>query len=722
MLLVSTLALVLLALHVPALAAVTPAATPTRTQDQALSSPGDVPDGDYGAAVAMDRDTMVVGAFDFFGSGSGAAYVYIWDGSKWAYQDTLTPSDGMDGDSFGYAVEIEGDTVVVGAPDNDKTANNAGAAYVYTRSGSTWSEAAVLRVDYPDASGDRLGEALALQDDTLLVGAGSYEIGGKFHGAVHVFVGSGADWKLDDTLVPSDPVGLDNFGSSAIAIDGRTALIGAFTQDSGAKDRVGAAYVFDREGDTWTERASKLTAPGEPENGNFGFSVALEGRTAIVGAYGIDGNRGAAYVFEDDGTGFSHAQTLSASDGASGDYFSEGLAMQGGLAVVGAEAADSGSGAAYVYRHDGSSWVEEEQLLASDSAGADGLGWACAISGDTVAVGAPWYPDFGGAGRVLLYEGMLGPYDPVELAGATRYETAIAASQEAFPNGADTVVIATGENWPDALGGAALAGAYDAPILLTLTATLPDAVAAEIDRLGASDAIILGGPGAVAPAVETALATKLGATNVRRLGGPTRYETAELIARAVKSEVGDDYEGTAFVATGLNFPDALAGSPLAAAGPWPIFLAPATGMTPSTLATMNDIGVTDVLILGGTGVVSQAIEDGFAAGVAGEVTRLAGPTRYETAVEVASFGVDEANLRWNGVALATGENFPDALAGGPVQGRARSVMLLTHTSFLTPATGSALEDEARDIATVRFLGGPGAIAQDVRDSVRAILE
>jgi putative cell wall-binding protein len=226
----------------------------------------------------------------------------------------------------------------------------------------------------------------------------------------------------------------------------------------------------------------------------------------------------------------------------------------------------------------------------------------------------------------------------------------------------------------------------------------------------------------VAPAVETALAAKLGATNVRRLGGPTRYETAELIARAVKTKVGANYDGTAFVATGLNFPDALAGSPLSAAGPWPIFLAPATGMTPSTLATMNDIGVTDVLILGGTGVVSQIIEDGFAARVAGDVTRLAGPTRYETAVEVASYGADEAGLRWNGVALATGENFPDALAGGPLQGRARSVMLLTHTSFLTPATGSALQDEARNIATVRFLGGPGAITQDVRDDVKAILE
>jgi hypothetical protein len=103
------------------------------------------------------------------------------------------------------------------------------------------------------------------------------------------------------------------------------------------------------------------------------------------------------------------------------------------------------------------------------------------------------------------------------------------------------------------------------------------------------------------------------------------------------------------------------------------------------------------------------------------VTRLAGPTRYETAVEVASFGVDEAGLQWNDVALATGENFPDALAGGPLQGRGGSVMLLTHAATLTPASNAALTEHKDAIASVRFLGGTGAVSQAVRDSVRTIL-
>jgi putative cell wall-binding protein len=324
----------------------------------------------------------------------------------------------------------------------------------------------------------------------------------------------------------------------------------------------------------------------------------------------------------------------------------------------------------------------------------------------------------------------IGPYNPVEIAGATRYETAIEASKEAFPNGLSpdsegrkTVVVATGENWPDALGGAALAGAYDGPILLTPAAALPASVMDEIRRLGATEAFILGGTGAVSPAVETQLAAELGAAKVVRVGGSDRYVTAELIARAVATAADSTFDGTAFVATGLNFPDALAGSPLAAAGDWPILLAPETGMRASTIAAMNDIGVDEVLILGGTGVVSQTIEDGFAAALgAGNVTRLAGATRYETAIAVATHGVDEAGLAWDMLALATGENFPDALAGGVLQGQSGSVMLLTLSSSLTPSTAATLTQQKDLIGTVRFLGGTGAVSQTVRDQVGQILQ
>ena len=119
----------------------------------------------------------------------------------------------------------------------------------------------------------------------------------------------------------------------------------------------------------------------------------------------------------------------------------------------------------------------------------------------------------------------------LDVAGTDRIETAVAASKLAFPNRASTVVIATASNWPDALGGAALAGALDAPLLLTETARLSSATAAEIIRLGATRAIILGGRGAVSPAAEKELATKLGgADRVRRIEGINRFETSRRIA------------------------------------------------------------------------------------------------------------------------------------------------------------------------------------------------
>ncbi|MDO8879736.1 MAG: cell wall-binding repeat-containing protein, partial [Coriobacteriia bacterium] len=147
------------------------------------------------------------------------------------------------------------------------------------------------------------------------------------------------------------------------------------------------------------------------------------------------------------------------------------------------------------------------------------------------------------------------PADVVRIEGADRIATAIAAAKVAFPSGAGTVVIATARNWPDALGGAALAGAVDGPILLTEPTALPSTVAQAISDLGASKAIILGGTAAVSPAVASALATKLGgAGNVTRIDGADRYETARKVAAETVKRLGT-FSGTAFIATGANFPD-----------------------------------------------------------------------------------------------------------------------------------------------------------------------
>ncbi len=317
------------------------------------------------------------------------------------------------------------------------------------------------------------------------------------------------------------------------------------------------------------------------------------------------------------------------------------------------------------------------------------------------------------------------PLPPViPIAGPDRFSTAVEASLEAYPNGLDpagaqTVVIATGRNWPDALGGSALAGALDGPLLLTEPGALPTVITDEIGRLGAEKAIILGGEAAVSPAVAAALAKTL---DVERIAGNDRYQTADKVASRVISTLGGAYDGTAFVGTGGNFPDALGASPLAAANGWPLFLAhPTAGLSAGTKAAMA--GVDEVLILGGRMVVSDATASYLIGRFgAGSVTRLAGADRYETAAKVAAHGVDHGGLIWNRVAIATGQNFPDALAGGVLQGKVGSVMLLTRPTALDPYTRAALVANKAGITTVTFFGGTGALPQAVRDAVLDALE
>ncbi len=302
--------------------------------------------------------------------------------------------------------------------------------------------------------------------------------------------------------------------------------------------------------------------------------------------------------------------------------------------------------------------------------------------------------------------------------GPDRYHTAVEASREGYPAGAEAVIVATGRNWPDALVGASLAGTLDAPILLVDTEVVPPAVSAEIDRLEATDAYILGGPGAVSEAV----AAELGEMDldVTRLGGVDRYETAERVAQETLDVLGAGYDGTAFLATGGDFPDALSAGPLAAAKGWPTYLARPDGNAP--VATMQDDEVDTVYVLGGEGVVDSAqygaLVDAFGSAA---VDRLWGADRYGTAAAIATFGVDEAGLAWDWLAIATGEDFPDALSGGPLPAKKGSVMLLTRTASLPSQTADVLEARRGSILDVYLLGGPGAVSEAVANELAAIL-
>ena len=310
------------------------------------------------------------------------------------------------------------------------------------------------------------------------------------------------------------------------------------------------------------------------------------------------------------------------------------------------------------------------------------------------------------------------PMAYVEVAGADRYATAVESSRRSFPEGADAVIVATGENWPDALGGAALAGVYGAPILLTRSGQLPAVVADEIARLQPNTVLILGGAGAVSTAVQTRIASLAPKANVERFAGTDRFDTTRRIAAGV---IDDSvmFDGTAFVATGGSFPDALAAAPLATALERPLYLVGADGISAATLVSMRTAGVTDVVILGGPGAVPATVESQLdAAGLTH--TRVAGENRYATALKVAEFGVD-AGLWWDGAGLSSGISFPDALAGGVMQGHDGSVLLLTRPDAVDRGVAAALAANRGAITEFRFIGGASAVSTSVRNAVRDLL-
>ncbi|HHJ99228.1 MAG TPA: cell wall-binding repeat-containing protein, partial [Actinobacteria bacterium] len=306
------------------------------------------------------------------------------------------------------------------------------------------------------------------------------------------------------------------------------------------------------------------------------------------------------------------------------------------------------------------------------------------------------------------------------IAGSNRYETAVKMSRAAFSS-AETVMLVTGENWPDALGGAALAGAKDAPILLTRTVLLPGETLAEIRRLGARNVVILGGAGAVSSAVEQALVAELGRGAVTRIGGADRYETSVLVARAARAALGSGYGGECFVATGASFPDALAASPLSAAEGWPLVLTPPDGLTTATRRAMEEMGVSSAVVLGGTGVVGEPVESALEAWLGdAAVERIAGADRYDTAARIADRAVAEG-LQWEGTAIAVGTDFPDALAGGVLQGRSRSVLLLTQGTKLADAVRVRLALDCADVRSLRYLGGDSAVSCAVKATVDGVV-
>jgi len=198
-----------------------------------------------------------------------------------------------------------------------------------------------------------------------------------------VFVQSGTTWLEQQELTASDAAGGDQFGA-AVALSNDTAVIGAPAKNAST----GSGYIFVRSGTKWTQHArlhASLAATGD----ELGYAVAIDGSTVLAGAPGKSSKRGAAYVFGPSGTGWSQQATLTASDGAAGDQFGSSVGVSGTLAVVGAPGKNSSAGAAYTFGASAGSWSQQAELAASDAAAFDNFGSSAACDGSTAVFGAP---------------------------------------------------------------------------------------------------------------------------------------------------------------------------------------------------------------------------------------------------------------------------------------------------------------------------------------------
>ena len=343
----------------------------------------------FGTTVAVSGATALVGAPYATVGGidlQGAAYVFTESGGTWTQTQKLTASDGTLGDGFGNSVALDGTTALIGA---DSVNVGVGAAYVFTESGGTWTQTQELSVS-GGVSGDNFGSSVALDGTTALVGAFGVN---NTQGAAYVFDDSGGTWNQTQELTAADGTAADQFGWS-VALSGTTALVGA-NNASTASGHVGAVYVFDDSGGTWSQ-AQKLTASDGTNYCYFGDSVALVGTTALVGSsaapVGGNDNVGAAYVFTESGGTWTQSAKLSAANPQIGSSFGDSVALVGTTALVGADQAVVGTtllqGAAYVFTESGGTWTQTRELTASDGARYDDFGASVALSGTTALIGA----------------------------------------------------------------------------------------------------------------------------------------------------------------------------------------------------------------------------------------------------------------------------------------------------------------------------------------------
>lgn len=346
----------------------------------------------FGLSLSTSGDLLIVGAPGDtigFNASQGSAYVFVRNGDVWGTPQKLLAPDGARNDDFAHSVAISGDWAIAGAPKRDLNEKvDQGVVYVFKHTQAIWEYKLTLSVT-DGLAGDLFGDSVAISGDTIIVGAPSVR-GGTRPGSAYVFRRNVDNWEFQQKLSSASGTAADEFGGS-VTIKDNTVLIGALGASSG-----GAAYFFERNSaEQWVPYAvtPKLTASDGQVAGSFGCSVALSSDTALIGAVNDGAGIGAVSVFVRSGAGWAFQQKLLGNDSAGGDNFGSAVALNGNTALMGAYKANVGAnvhqGAAYIFTRNGTAWTQQNKLTAPDGVANSNLGWAVALSGNTALAGVP---------------------------------------------------------------------------------------------------------------------------------------------------------------------------------------------------------------------------------------------------------------------------------------------------------------------------------------------
>ena len=323
----------------------------------------------------------------------------------------LTASDGDANDRFGYSVDIDGDYAIVGATYDDDDGSRSGSAYIFNRDGNTWTQQAKLTA-LDGAAGDWFGYSVSISNDHVVIGSPGDDDGGSKSGSAYVFKRDGLTWTQQAKLNASDGAAGDWFGG-AVAIDVNNIIVGALGDDDDG-DYAGSAYTFKKPAGQWadTNETEKIAPPSLLERSKFGIRVDISGDYAIVGAIeDNDANSGSAYTFKYDSNDWIYQESLTPDNPAADMWFGYSVAIDSdGFAVAGAIKDDANgvdSGSATTFTKDVNDvWTQADTLFGWDTTEGDKFGYSVSIDGDYILAGAKYDDDNGSnSGAVYIFDG-----------------------------------------------------------------------------------------------------------------------------------------------------------------------------------------------------------------------------------------------------------------------------------------------------------------------------